>query len=46
MKVGSNNKPELALQNVQYISDIFPEETVAKTESLIQDSNAGSHSKK
>lgn len=46
MKVGSNNKPELALQNVQYISDIFPEETAAKTEPGSQDSNAGNHSKK
>lgn len=46
LKVGSNNKPELALQKVRYIGEVFPEQKAVKTEPDSQDSNAGNHSKK
>ena len=45
LKVGSNNKPELALQKVQYIGEVFPEQKAAKAEPDSQDTN-GSHAKK
>lgn len=46
LKVGSNNKPELVLQKVKYLGEVFPEEKSAKTVDDNQNSNAGNQVKK
>lgn len=46
LKVGSNNKPELALQKVKYLGEVFPEEKPANTEADSRNGNAGSPAKK